>query len=215
MAKSVAALVIGVALLFVLRAGANAGYADLWVEEPSPTNEDLNDVFAVTKWEAWAVGDNGTVLKRDASGSWHSVDVGLSDQSDWSFHGLFFRPGGSIGWIVGERNVNSSTDVSDIHTGIVLKTTNGGNDWTPYKPSPPNEEDCPPTPFYDVYFTSDYRGWISAGHGYVLTTSNGGGLWVWHAVKEEPTTTDSLANSFLGLWAAGASTVRNVSEKLQ
>jgi photosystem II stability/assembly factor-like uncharacterized protein len=177
-------------LLAVLAADVNADYVDLWVEELAPTNENLNDVSAVSNWVAWAVGDNGTVLKRTQAGQWQSVTISVITQSDWDFQGVFFY-NASLGFIVGEKNAPP-----EIHKGIILRTENGGGQWDKQEPDPPHAA-TPPTPFYDVYFTDGNSGWISAGNGYVLRTLDGGDFWEWNSVKEAP---DSLSNCYLSIW---------------
>jgi photosystem II stability/assembly factor-like uncharacterized protein len=189
-------------LLTVLVSGVNAGYVDIWTIEQSPTSQDLNDVCAVTKWVAWAVGDNGVVLERTQAGQWQSVTISGITQSDWDFQGVFFC-NASLGFIVGEKNAPP-----DIHKCVILKTENGGGQWDKQELDPPHAA-IPPTAFYDVYFTSPEIGWISAGNGYTLRTTDGGNVWEWKSVKEAP---DSLSNCYQSIWSAGATSARTTGD---
>lgn len=64
----------------------------------------------------------------------------------------------SNGWAVGTK-------------GLILKTSNGGNDWQPL------EEDLTQVPLFYVYFKNANLGWI-AGFGVVLHTQDGGKNWI-------------------------------------
>ena len=137
----------------------------------SHTNRNLNCVYRVDKALTWAVGDSGIILRRGGSPAWQPVDVAGIVQEHWDFHGVFFL-NSNIGWVVGERNRDPN-----IHLGIVLKTTNGGQTWFISWPSPPPGVRA--IPFSDIHFANQRHGWISAGEKYMLRTTDGGYTWVW------------------------------------
>jgi photosystem II stability/assembly factor-like uncharacterized protein len=64
----------------------------------------------------------------------------------------------SVGWVVG-------------HSGIILKTTNGGTNWIQQNSNTSSD-------LYTVYFLDDQNGWVGGFDGILLKTTNGGDNWV-------------------------------------
>jgi len=68
------AVLVGVALFMSLAAGCVGG----WVSEGTPTDADLYAVFGVSSSDVFAVGANGTVLRRQNS-KWRELDSGTKE----------------------------------------------------------------------------------------------------------------------------------------
>ena len=73
-----------------------------WQEIPSPTRVDLRAVKMVSRFEAWAGGDRGTML-RFVNGAWHKEPT--FQAADANVKGLGFANSGE-GWAVGTRGTN-------------------------------------------------------------------------------------------------------------
>lgn len=71
-----------------------------WQQVMSPTNVDLHTVKMVTRFEAWAGGDKGTLLHY-LNGAWNREPS--FRQADASVRGLAFA-NSNLGWAVGTRN---------------------------------------------------------------------------------------------------------------
>ncbi len=170
-------------------------YPDVWTQERSG-GSDLNSVSAIDHQQAWAVGNNGAVLKRTAAGGWEWVNINIINQAEYDFHGVCFV-NENRGWIVGEKNWGGF----DKRTGIVLYYN--GNwwdqtdnvDWDPGLPEAP-------TPFLDVHFANLSAGWVSCGNNYVLRTINSGTDWLVTTVTSELEVPDYLSHCFNGVWSA-------------
>ena len=93
-----------------------------WEKESCPTSENINDVSTVDANNAWAVGDNGTVLRRTTAG-WAAIS-GIN--SNYNLNGVHvLKSNTAYVWIVG---VNKSTGY-----GVLVKTITGNNttpSWT-------------------------------------------------------------------------------------
>lgn len=84
--------------------------AQTWSVQPTPTTNDLNDVFGVTDTEAYAVGEVGRLLRTTNGGqTWNQQILGNND-----LEGVGFSPSGAVGII--------ATDA-----GPVYRSTNGVN----------------------------------------------------------------------------------------
>jgi len=164
-------------------------YGDLILENYESGGPELRDVSSPpypNRDLAWAVGVNGTVMKRISEGQpWQETTL-LDGQYD--FNGVHFVSE-NTGWIVGEKNAQPNK-----FQGIILKTTNGGSNWT--------VNHTFSAPLYDVYFPSSSEGWVACADGYVLTTRNGGQSWYTWFVEEAE---DSISNAFLSVWAVDGS----------
>jgi YD repeat-containing protein len=65
------------AMAMAMLLAAGAAQAQTWSQMNSPTDQTLNDVWAASSSDAWAVGDAGTVLHYDGT-SWVQVDLGIT-----------------------------------------------------------------------------------------------------------------------------------------
>ncbi len=175
---------VAVALAFGLLLAPGLASASRWSAEGFPTEVNLNGIVAVTSDQAWVVGDAGLILKRDGSG-WHEAEDLPQGLDQWNLRAVDVA--GNDIWIVGEKREEPSK-----HIGIILKGTNGGEAWKTIYPDLPLE--TPPTPFYDIHVPGDGSGWIAAGHGLVLQTTDGGGSWRAYDVS-------SFSDHFQSVWA--------------
>ncbi len=111
-----------------------------WAPEVSGINTQLNDVFEVDEDNAWAVGDNGIILKKSA-GAWSGVPSGTTK----NLLDVFFVDN-NHGWAVGEG-------------GTIL--FNNGTEWSAMN------SDVTKT-LYGVYFANAQNGYAVGAGGTVL-----------------------------------------------
>ena len=131
-----------------------------------------------------AVGENGWIFRKNLSTmTFDSMQV-LG--GNCNLYGVDFGSE-QVVYVVGEYSDRS---------GLVLKSTDGGNTWTELY-LPPGLF-VAPTPFYDVDFVNELNGWISGANGYVLKTSDGGSSWEIRLSPQHPNV--SPGDGFLGLW---------------
>src|SRR5690606_41893344 len=72
---------------------APAAFAQTWSAQTSGTANDLNNAFARSATEAYAAGDNGTLLRTtDGGTTWTQLPVGGFD-----LEGAAFNPNGTVG----------------------------------------------------------------------------------------------------------------------
>jgi len=116
-----------------------------WQEVESPTDKDLCSVFALSKDNAWAVGDSGVIIHWDGE-TWSLVESPTSERLNSVY---FVSP--DDGWAVG-------------NSGTILHYD--GNNWHKVE-SPTSEILC------SVYFLSPYEGWAVGSGGIILHYYNG------------------------------------------
>lgn len=115
-----------------------------WAPEVSGTTTQLNDVFEIDENNAWAVGDNGLILKRSASG-W----AGVTSPTTKKLFDVFFIDN-QFGCAVGE-------------SGTILFYN--GTEWTSSTSGVTNN-------LNGVYFTSPTNG-VAVGNGGTALRFNG------------------------------------------
>ena len=125
----------------------------------------LDDVWDITGYgekDCWGAGYNGKIFySSDAGATWtyrySGVDAWLKDIKFVS---------SKVGWVVGE--------------GSVLKTTDGGNNWSLV------HSETPATGYLAVIPQDDRRAWVYAAQGPTIQTTDGGSTWFtggqYHAV---------------------------------
>jgi hypothetical protein len=125
-----------------------------WVQVPSGTNENLNDIQFVDVNTGYAVGNGGVVLVTTNSGNnWSSINTGLT-QNNLSIYFLT----SNTGYISSYNNI--------------LFTSNGGNNWsTMYTVST--------SIFSSLYFINPSTGFATSNSNYygLFITTNGGLNW--------------------------------------
>lgn len=112
----------------------------------TPTAEDLNGVTVVDAAHAWAVGDNGTILKWTGT-TWFGQNSGTT----YDLYDVDFVDANN-GWAVGDG-------------GVVLRTTNGGVNWFPVALGAYRA-------LYAVSLTDATHGTIVGSAGYIYRIDN-------------------------------------------
>ena len=132
---------------------SNAG--ETWVHvDPSITSLSLHGVWRYDTGRAWAVGVQGAALRTSVVGTsvvWENLNAGAVNQLE-SVH----FPTASIGYAAGYSG-----------TGVILKTENGGLDWTRQISNTSRK-------LNDVTFVDPLRGWAVGEVGTILHTATGG-----------------------------------------
>ncbi|GEM_PF-3348768 len=122
-----------------------------WNQQNSGTTNFLKCVASQPNGNLWAVGQNGTILRRNDTDWVPQTPV----TSKW-LNGICFADT-DRGWIVGQD-------------GTILNTTNGGSNWT--------LQTSGTTKWLNSVHANDTDNVIIAGDsGCVLRTTNGGALW--------------------------------------
>jgi photosystem II stability/assembly factor-like uncharacterized protein len=146
-------------LLFIVQV---ASYSQgTWKKINVPTNQLLRSVYFSDSLYGWIAGDSGTILHTtDGGQTWIIQD----SQTENEIADLFFL-NRNLGWA-------SSFNYSNIPYGtVLLKTTNGGAEWTsePY----PEENifmNC-------ILFLDSLNGWMGGTPHALVRTTNGGVTW--------------------------------------
>jgi len=143
-----------------------------WSPQNSGTEEILNCVFFYNTNIGWASGCGGVVLKTsDGGANWTFQVIDAS----FVFSSVHFIDQ-STGWVVGRvlGTIYKSED-----SAIILKTTNGGQDWVVQSHPLSNN-----SRLYSVQFLDENNGWAVGGIDFgieapsvILNTTNGGSDW--------------------------------------
>ena len=150
-------------LLFIVQVASAQG---TWEKINVPTDQHLRSVFFVDSLLGWAAGDSGTIIRTDDGGeSWQAQD----SQTEGEIVFLFFLDK-DLGWA---SSYNHSTPPYGTN---ILKTTNGGINWTrtPY----PQENifiTC-------ILFFDSQTGWMGGNPHALVKTTDGGATWTQAAV---------------------------------
>jgi photosystem II stability/assembly factor-like uncharacterized protein len=192
-----------------------------WVQQNSGTTKDLYSVYFTDVNTGYAVGDSGTILKTINGGmTWSPKNSGISINLN-SIHYSDSNSGyivGDQGVILksndaGEnwtfQNLGSSLDLNsvyftDVNTGYIaggngdslyiLKTDNGGNQWTMVYLYVSTPNPWYPSILYSIHFADNNTGYAvgttNLFTGYdvpkqvVLKTTNGGADWAQLIIPE-------------------------------
>ena len=167
-------------------------------QNPLPQGNNLYDVCADANHPGrlFAVGDQGTILRKENISDWEIVEQGNFE----NLYSVYFK--GNYGWAVGYdgtilQNIdglgntwyplNSGTTkqllsvffFDQLNGWIVgqdqtiLRTTDGGTNWNSVSPTGSDH-------YFSVYFTSLLNGWIAGAtgsYGIIMKTTNGGTTW--------------------------------------
>ncbi len=127
-----------------------------------------DDVFFIDANTGWIAGANSDIRKTTNGGtSWTTQTAPVSG----SLKSIFFL-NSNEGWIVGGE-YDSLTGQG--RNGLILKTTNGGTNWTAQLSNAPYD-------LYSVHFINNLNGWVcgfkdTASPGLFLKTTDGGNTW--------------------------------------
>ncbi len=156
-----------------------------WIPQISGTNAFLYTVFFVNSNTGWAGGEYGTLLlTRNGGLTWTKTVVATSENYS-TIEKLFFLDE-KTGWCIGDW---------------IMKTTDGGETWV--------RQFGNMSEFYgygslnSVYFVTDQTGYISAGNGKVLKTTDGGNSWGITSVGNTSSYTDLRFVDPLTGWIVG------------
>lgn len=115
----------------------------------------LLDITSVQQKKLVAVGERGHILLSVDGNNWQQVSV----PTQVTLTSVFFI-NDLVGWAVG-------------HDATILKTTNGGNNWTLQYTTPALEK-----PLLDVVFQDPFHGVAVGAYGQLLRTIDGGKTWL-------------------------------------
>jgi photosystem II stability/assembly factor-like uncharacterized protein len=165
-----------------------------WSLQSTPAGADLREICFLDSVEGWVVGYSGVILHTtDGGANWSSVASGVTSD----LYGLHFEAP-DRGWACGRYGVvlfwdglswtpqtsGSSEYLLDIHFGdsntgyivgggsTVLKTVDGGANWTPLSvPAGTNPY------FKGACFVDSLEGWVVGLGGTIIHTDDGGASW--------------------------------------
>ncbi len=121
----------------------------------------LGGVF--TDGRAVVVGERGHILYSDDQGdTWTQARV----PTIATLTGVYFHDK-NLGWAVG-------------HDAVILRTTDGGENWERVYYAPEEER-----PLFDVWFKDDKTGIAVGAYGFFLTTKDSGISWTSESISEE------------------------------
>ncbi len=127
---------------------------------------DLFSIAVTPSGKSWAVGGGGSIFYSETGVNWVQQFSGTSSFNADNILELQFI-NSTTGYAVGFRNDWM------IGSGLVLKTTNGGNTWlTVYLESESGE------PYRSLFFTDENNGWAAGYSGSIRHTTDGGDSWV-------------------------------------
>lgn len=127
---------------------------------------DLFSVAVTPSGKSWAVGGGGSVFYSGNGNTWVQQFSGTSVNNADHIYKLQFV-NSTTGYAAGFRNDWI------VGSGLVLKTTNGGNTWlTVYLDSESGE------PYKSLFFSDENNGWAAGYSGTIRHTTDGGGSWV-------------------------------------
>ncbi|MFZ1948224.1 MAG: M20/M25/M40 family metallo-hydrolase [bacterium] len=164
-----------------------------WTTQASGASSTLREVVALDSQNAWVVGYGGTVRRTVNGGTnWTTVASGVSVD----LYGCHFRSN-SRGWASGagvmifwngtswsSQTVGTGENLIDVYFvddnvgwtvgngATILKTVDGGQNWTP-QTAP---ADADPS-FRSVCFVDSLEGWAVGLSGTIIHTTNSGATW--------------------------------------
>jgi photosystem II stability/assembly factor-like uncharacterized protein len=135
--------------------GTHDGGASWYLVQPSLTTQTLRGVARASNAQAWAVGAQGSIATSVATTD--SLAWSLSNKgANYAFNGIQMVDA-MTGWIAG----------SNLATGAILATTDGGVTWTP-------QVSASTTALKGIYFADGLRGWAVGTAGRIVHTSTAG-----------------------------------------
>ncbi len=134
-----------------------AGGQSPWMQQVTPTGDQLMAIHFIDPNTGWAVGDDCTIIyTTDGGCSWIPQDGGPYCPGD-ILNDVFFIDG-SNGWVVGQ-------------SGRMMATFNGGLSW-----QSPTTYFMADKSLQQIHFVDAQTGWCLELHG-VYRTNNGGVTW--------------------------------------
>ncbi len=138
---------------FTFSPDVNARQITFTAINPSPTGNDLSDIFTINATTAVAVGESGTFVKTTDNGqTWSSYPI----PTDEDLNAVWFADTQN-GWIAGDG-------------AVLFHTSDGGETWE-------EQDSCSPYTLTDIHFINENTGWIAGNAGSICHTTDGGATW--------------------------------------
>ncbi len=134
---------------------------NVWGKFYFPSTQDLEKTFFLNDTVGFVGGNNYLVKTVDGGKTWSSNLI----QTGYQVKKIHFRTA-----LLGYVAVYAT---STLMRGVILKTTDGGNNWVVQDPMGSGYN-----LITDVWFTSDLVGYAISNPGKILKTVNGGNSWV-------------------------------------
>ena len=168
------------AVLFLLQATVLSQSGWNW-QNPLPQGNNLYDICddANHPGRLFAVGDQGTILRKENLSDWEIVEQGNFE----NLYSVYFK--GDYGWAVGYK-------------GIILQNIDGaGTKWYPLNNSGTDKQ------LLSVFFFDQLNGWIVGQDQTILHTSDGGSHWNSQSYTGSEHYFSVYFTSLLNGWIAG------------
>jgi photosystem II stability/assembly factor-like uncharacterized protein len=110
--------------------------------------------------DGWALGPAATIGSNDGGETWHQLAHNRSESEYLTGRAVAFADP-LHGWLVSHHNE-------------LMRTENGGRDWTPVPLPLPKDT---PVDLSDVTFVDAMNGWVVGGPGLICRTRDGGATW--------------------------------------
>jgi len=165
-----------------------------WYKLSSGTVSDLNAVFFVNSMTGWAVGVDKIIKTTNGGSTWTWEDYNTGENDWYTFKSICFT-NSMTGWIAGDLY----KIIPGVHYNIVIKTTNGGNNWSGSYSSP--------NPGLNSVCYRTLEAGYSVGFNAIIKSTNQGLTWTeqdFPKGENDDVTFNSICfnNPLLG-WAAG------------
>lgn len=200
---------------------ANAG--NNWTEQASGIITDLNGVFFADVNTGWVAGNGGKILKSTNGGVTWNAQTTATTQTLWDIKFANANTGWAVGqsdvilrttnggitWTdqtcnvlpnlmsicVLDTNTAFACGYSGSSLGRVIKTTDGGANWTALSPGTAT--------LNGIFFRNSLTGWAVGNNGTIIYTTNGGLNWtVQSSTTSEILTGVHFINDTIG-WVVG------------
>jgi photosystem II stability/assembly factor-like uncharacterized protein len=180
-------LLVAVFLLLQTAVLSQSGWQ--W-QNPMPQGNNLYDICddPPHPGRLFAVGDQGTILKKDNLSDWQIVEQGNFE----NLYSAYFK--GIYGWAVG-------------YNGTILQNIDGlGNTWYPLNSGTTKQ-------LLSVFFFDQLNGWVVGQDQTILHTSDGGTRWDSQSYTGSEHYFSVYFTSLLNGWIAGAAGSNGVIKK--
>jgi len=129
-----------------------------WKKHQSPVNGTLRNLIFIDSLTGWAAGDMGTIIHTSDGGKSWEIQNSTAQTYILDIHFINKDIGWALKW----------NDVFPFNS-VILKTTNGGTEWTP--------ENYPDNSalMRTIFFFDSLNGFIGGSH--IAYTTNGGSNW--------------------------------------
>ncbi|MBK9229195.1 MAG: hypothetical protein IPL67_19580 [Ignavibacteria bacterium] len=151
-------------LLIITTSFADSYSQVTWERQPNPSNRILSSCYFVNNSTGWIAGDSGLIMRTtDAGNNWTTQNSNTFINIERIFF-LNQRIGYALAW-------NVFPDTNEFLGTMILKTTNGGDQWT--------NSMYPDTNRFlrDIIFLDSTTGFIGGSPILIAKTTNAGATW--------------------------------------